>query len=89
MSFEGKVTGASLRGTAGANNSFKGLADGSRWTQGCFMVGVDGNPERAVMCESPIDALISCHAALVEEKYAVPGYRWLWRRSLGQAKGNV
>ncbi|MBD2091831.1 plasmid recombination protein [Microcoleus sp. FACHB-1515] len=56
MSFEGEVTGASLRGTAGENNSFKGLAAGTRRTQGCFMVGAD-NPERAVICESPIDAL--------------------------------
>ena len=61
-SFKDEVTGASLRGTVGNNNSFKGLAPGTRRTGGWFMLGNRAEPddapiEKVVVCESPIDAL--------------------------------
>ena len=55
-SIEGEVTGANLRGTVGENNAFKGLAPGTRRTQGWFMAG-SIEADRAVIVESPIDAL--------------------------------
>ena len=58
-SFEGTTTGASLRGTAGKNNQFKGLAAGTRRSQGWFYIesGHEGPIQRAVLCESAIDCL--------------------------------
>lgn len=62
-SFAGEVTGAALRGTVGKNNSFKGLAPGTRRTGGWFMIrgnqdeADDDATEKVVVCESPIDAL--------------------------------
>jgi len=60
-SFEGEVMGASLRGTAGKNNTFKGLAPGTRRSQGWFYTvagGRDPDPiQRVVLTESAIDAL--------------------------------
>lgn len=56
-----KVTGASLRGTAGANNTFKGLAKGSRRSQGWFYFEQGeqrgDSIKRVVLVESPIDAM--------------------------------
>lgn len=56
-----KVTGASLRGTAGANNTFKGLAKGSKRSQGWFYFeqGEQSTDsiKRVVLVESPIDAM--------------------------------
>jgi len=55
------LTGASLRGTAGTNNQFKGLAPGSKRSQGWFHFKRGGQPDdpiqRAVLVESPIDAM--------------------------------
>ena len=55
------ITGASLRGTAGADNTFKGLAQGSKRNTGWFHFqrgGQSGDPiQRAVLVESPIDAM--------------------------------
>jgi len=60
-SFEGEVMGASLRGTAGKNNTFKGLAPGIRRSQGWFYIvagGHDPDPiQRVVLTESAVDAL--------------------------------
>lgn len=58
-SFEGEVTGASLRGTAGENNQFKGLATGTRRSQGWFYMESDheGDVQEVVLCESAIDCL--------------------------------
>lgn len=60
-SFEGEITGASLRGTTGQNNTFKGLASGTRRSQGWFHVVAGGREQdpiqRAVLTESAIDAL--------------------------------
>lgn len=58
-SLEGEVTGASLRGTAGKNNVFKGLAPGTRRTQGWFHLESEhpGPVQQAVLCESVIDVL--------------------------------
>ena len=58
-SFEGETTGASLRGTAGKNNQFKGLAAGTRRSQGWFYIESDheGPIQRAILCESAIDCL--------------------------------
>lgn len=58
---ESKVTGASLRGTVGVDNSFKGLAKGSKRSQGWFYFE-QGEQEgdsikRVVLVESPIDAM--------------------------------
>ena len=58
---EQKITGASLRGTAGTENTFKGLALGSKRNAGWFHFqkgGQSGDPiQRAVLVESPIDAM--------------------------------
>ncbi|MGB5709597.1 MAG: MobV family relaxase, partial [Waterburya sp.] len=56
-----KITGATLRGTAGANNTFKGLAKGTRRSEGWFYFeqgeqSVD-SIKRVVLVESPIDAM--------------------------------
>ncbi len=55
------ITGATLRGTAGDNNTFKGLALGSKRNAGWFHFqrgGQSGDPiHRAVLVESPIDAM--------------------------------
>ena len=59
---EGKTnTGASLRGTVGTDNFFKGLARGSKRSHGWFYFERGGqfvDPiQRAVLVESPIDAM--------------------------------
>ncbi|HEY9782735.1 MAG TPA: MobV family relaxase [Leptolyngbyaceae cyanobacterium] len=58
---EQTITGASLRGTAGDHNTFKGLAQGSKRNAGWFHFqkgGQSGDPiQRAVLVESPIDAM--------------------------------
>lgn len=58
-SFEGEVVGASLRGTAGKHNSFKGLAYDTRRSQGWFNVGSQqpGQVYQVVLVESAIDAV--------------------------------
>lgn len=56
-----QITGASLRGTAGADNKFWGLAKGSKRSDGWFHFSQGGQPDdpvtRAVLVESPIDAM--------------------------------
>jgi hypothetical protein len=58
---EQTITGASLRGTAGVDNAFKGLALGSKRNAGWFHLlqgGQSNDPiQRAVLVESPIDAM--------------------------------
>jgi 5S rRNA maturation endonuclease (ribonuclease M5) len=58
---ESKITGASLRGTAGDDNTFKGLAKGSKRKEGWFYLTKgeqSGDPvRRVVLVESPIDAM--------------------------------
>ncbi|MFM2312721.1 MAG: hypothetical protein RLZZ04_1997 [Cyanobacteriota bacterium] len=58
---ESKITGASLRGTAGEDNQFKGLAKGSKRKEGWFYFErgeQSGDPvRRVVLVESPIDAM--------------------------------
>ena len=58
---ESKTTGASLRGTAGEDNQFKGLAKGSKRKEGWFYFakGEQSNDpvRRVVLVESPIDAM--------------------------------
>ena len=58
---ETKTTGASLRGTAGENNKFKGLAKGSKRKEGWFYFDKgeqSSDPvRRVVLVESPIDAM--------------------------------
>ena len=60
-SLESEITGASLRGTAGTDNTFKGLAIGSKRNAGWFYFqrgGLSSDPiSRAVLVESPIDAM--------------------------------
>ena len=55
------ITGATLRGTAGENNTFKGLAKGTKREEGWFYFqqgGQSSDPiQRAVLVESPIDAM--------------------------------
>ena len=55
------ITGASLRGTVGTDNRFKGLARGSKRSDGWFYFergGQSGDPiQRAVLVESSIDAM--------------------------------
>ncbi len=55
------ITGASLRGTVGTDNKFKGLAPGSKRSQGWFHFERGGQPDdpiqRAVLVESSIDAM--------------------------------
>jgi Protein of unknown function (DUF3991)/Toprim-like len=58
---ESKITGASLRGTAGEDNQFKGLAKGSKRKEGWFYL-TQGEQSRdpvrrVVLVESPIDAM--------------------------------
>ena len=56
-----KITGATLRGTAGENNTFKGLAKGTKRSEGWFYFSQGGQSSdpinRAVLVESPIDAM--------------------------------
>ncbi|VEP12907.1 Plasmid recombination protein [Hyella patelloides LEGE 07179] len=58
---ENKITGATLRGTAGDDNTFKGLAKGTKRSEGWFYLtqgGQSSDPiKRVVLVESPIDAL--------------------------------
>ena len=58
---EEKITGATLRGTAGEDNKFKGLAKGSKRREGWFYLTQgeqSGDPvKRVVLVESPIDAI--------------------------------
>jgi hypothetical protein len=58
---DGEVTGAFLRGTYGHNNSFYGLAKGSKRNKGWFHFTTGGQGEgkiaRAVLTKSPIEAL--------------------------------
>ncbi len=59
---EGKtITGASIRGTVGTDNTFKGLARGSKRSEGWFYFsrgGQSGDPiQRVVLVASPIDAM--------------------------------
>jgi 5S rRNA maturation endonuclease (ribonuclease M5) len=58
---EQTITGATLRGTAGTDNTFKGLALGSKRNVGWFHFqqgGQSADPiQRAVLVESPIDAM--------------------------------
>uniref|UniRef100_UPI000D07E11B MobV family relaxase n=1 Tax=Chlorogloea sp. CCALA 695 TaxID=2107693 RepID=UPI000D07E11B len=55
------ITGATLRGTAGADNTFKGLALGSKRSNGWLHFQKGGQSSdpitRAVLVESPIDAM--------------------------------
>ena len=56
-----KITGATLRGTAGEDNTFKGLAKGTKRSEGWFYFpqgGQSSDPiNRAVLVESPIDGM--------------------------------
>ena len=58
---EKKITGASLRGTVGEDNQFKGLVKGSKRKEGWFYFerGEQSNDpvRRVVLVESPIDAM--------------------------------
>jgi len=57
---EQEVTGASLRGTTGTDNSFKGLARGSKRSEGWFYFARGQSHEqiqRVVLVKSPIDAM--------------------------------
>jgi hypothetical protein len=58
---EEKITGASLRGTVGEDNKFKGLAKGSKRQEGWFHFTKgeqSSDPvRRVVLVESPIDAM--------------------------------
>ena len=58
---ETKITGANLRGTAGEKNKFKGLAKGSKRSEGWFYFGSGEQSgdavRRVVLVESPIDAM--------------------------------
>ena len=58
---EEKITGATLRGTAGLDNTFKGLALGSKRSAGWFHFQTGGQSsdpiQRAVLVESLIDAM--------------------------------
>ncbi|MDF5728912.1 MAG: MobV family relaxase [Rhizonema sp. PD38] len=59
-SLDGDVTGAFLRGTVGKDNTFMGLAAGTKRNAGWFYVqsGTEGDLiQRAVLTKSPIDAL--------------------------------
>ncbi len=55
------ITGAALRGTWGEANPFKGMAPGSKRSQGWFYFEQGGQTqdpiERVVLCESPIDTV--------------------------------
>ncbi|MGK7950030.1 MAG: MobV family relaxase [Xenococcaceae cyanobacterium] len=56
-----QITGATLRGTAGEDNTFKGLARGTKRSEGWFYFPQGGQSSdqinRAVLVESPIDAM--------------------------------
>ncbi|MGK7935449.1 MAG: DUF3991 domain-containing protein, partial [Xenococcaceae cyanobacterium] len=56
-----EITGATLRGTAGEDNTFKGLAKGTKRSEGWFYFPQGGQSSdlitRAVLVESPIDAM--------------------------------
>ncbi|MGK7893488.1 MAG: MobV family relaxase [Xenococcus sp. (in: cyanobacteria)] len=58
---ESKMTGATLRGTAGDDNTFKGLAKGTKRSEGWFYFSQGGQSSdpinRAVLVESPIDTM--------------------------------
>lgn len=58
---DGEITGAFLRGTYGHNNTFYGLAKGSKRNKGWFHFTTGGQGEgkiaRAVLTKSPIEAL--------------------------------
>ena len=58
---ESRITGASLRGTVGKDNNFKGLAKGSRRFDGWFYFErgeqLSDPVRRVVLVESPIDAM--------------------------------
>ncbi len=58
---EETITGATLRGTAGDENTFKGLALGSKRSNGWFYFRQGGQStdqiQRAALVESPIDAM--------------------------------
>ena len=58
---EKKITGATLRGTAGKNNTFKGLAKGTKRSEGWFYFELgeqsSDSIKRVVLVESPIDAI--------------------------------
>ncbi len=54
----GKPVGAELRGTG--NETWRGMAPGSRKNNGYFALGPHPFPQAIVLCESAIDA-ISCH----------------------------
>jgi 5S rRNA maturation endonuclease (ribonuclease M5) len=58
---EERITGATLRGTAGEDNKFKGLAKGSRRKDGWFYFErgeqSGDSVRRVVLVESPIDAM--------------------------------
>jgi hypothetical protein len=60
-SWSGEITGAFLRGTYGFNNTFYGLAKGSKRNKGWFHFTTGGQDEgkivRAVLALSPIEAL--------------------------------
>jgi hypothetical protein len=54
----GEVTGASLRGTWGEQNAFRGMAPGTVRDQGWFWLGTGrGQIARVMLTESPIDAM--------------------------------
>jgi hypothetical protein len=54
----GEVTGASLRGTWGEQNAFRGMAPGTVRDQGWFWLGTGCGPiSRVMLTESPIDAM--------------------------------
>ena len=56
-----EITGANLRGTAGEDNTFKGLAKGTKRSEGWFYFQQGGQSsdqiKRVVLVESPIDAM--------------------------------
>jgi Plasmid recombination enzyme/Toprim-like/Protein of unknown function (DUF3991) len=69
-SLEGEVMGASLRGTVGKSNSFKGLSPGTRRSQGWLYVESEhsGSVQQVVLCESAIDAMSYKTLHLAHEK---------------------
>jgi hypothetical protein len=58
---DGETTGAFLRGTVGRDNTFIGLAPGTKRSSGWFYVKIGGSEtdliQKAVLTKSPIDAL--------------------------------
>lgn len=60
-SLDGKITGAFVRPTTGLDNTFLGLAPGSKRSAGWFYMRCSGSEtdlvQRAVLTKSPIDAL--------------------------------